>query len=340
MSRKGKSIVQRRTAVKPIDDETIGINLTLRDALDFVQTYKQSEGLRERTVKEYRLIFGYFIEYLEEFQPDITHIEDVTGTVIREYIIYLSDERMNDKTGSKGLSPYTVNVRIRLLKSFFNVLHKENYLDKNPVAGVKLLKVDEDSFVPLSNDEIDRLLKAPDIQQYAQFRDLVAMYLILDTGIRSSEMFNLLISDVDFKSRCITLRGAITKNRKPRILPLSNQVLRLLMELITEVKANFDTEYLFVSNFGEQYRPNSFRRRISIYKDKANITKRLSPHSLRHQFCRDYILNGGDLFTLQRIAGHEDITTTRKYIQFTTEDIKKQHAQFSPIARLRSKYRK
>src|SRR5690606_9591106 len=109
---------------------------------------------------------------------------------------------------------------------------------------------------PLTDGEIKRLLNAPNIEYYAQFRDLVAMNLILDTGIRASVLFNTKIEYVDVKSRCITLPGEVTKNRKPRILPLSNQVLRLILELIQEVKTNFDTEYLFVSNFGEKYMPN------------------------------------------------------------------------------------
>lgn len=271
MSRKGKPIVRRRTAPSSTTDHSI--NLTLHEALEYVYTYKQSEGLRERTLKGYREVFGYFMEWITGYHPEVERVNDVTSGLIREYIVYLSEEKFNVRTGEYGLSPYTVNVRVRLLKSMFHVLHTEEIINNNPVVGVKLLKVDEDSFEPLTEDEINRLLKVPDVTQYAQFRDLVAMYLILDTGIRSSELFNLKMAHVDFKSRCLVLPGSITKNRKPRILPLSNQVLKLVMELVTEVKTNFDTEYVFVSNFGEQYQPNSFRRRILTYKERAGIEK-------------------------------------------------------------------
>lgn len=339
--RKGKPIRRRRTAsnINSImaDDS---VNLSLEDALEYVFTYKQSEGLRKRTLDEYRKLYGYFLEWLNEHYPDIVHIAEIKSGVIRHYIVYLQDEHFNERTKEFGLSPYTINIRLRNLRAFFNTLHKEKIVNENPTALIKLLKVDEDTFVPLTDDELERLLKAPDVREYAQFRDLVGIYLILDTGIRSSEMFNMKIEHVDFKSRCITLPGSITKNRKPRILPLSNQVLRLLMELITEVKTNFDTSLVFVSNFGEKYLPTSYRRRLIIYKDRAKIDKRVTPHGLRHQFCRDYIMNGGDIFTLQRIAGHADITTTRKYIQFTTDDLKQQHTLYSPIVRLRQKYRK
>lgn len=334
-NRRGKPIVRRRTKSQPLEDSSI--NLTLPDALEYVYSFKKSEGLRERTLTDHRTLFGHFIEWVSEYKPDIEQVNEVTSGLIREYIVYLSEEKVNQRTGERGLSPYTVNVRIRQLKTFFSVLQNEEIIDKNPAKGIKLLRVDEDSFKPLTEDEIQRLLSVPNVEEYAQFRDLVAIYLTLDTGIRTSELFSLEFSDVDFKSRAIYLPGGKTKNRKPRVLPLSNQVIRLLMELITEVRANFETTYVFTSNFGEKYNPTSFRKRIHTYKTKAGIDKPLSAHSLRHQFCRDYILNGGDLFTLQRIAGHADITTTRKYIQFTTDDLKRQHENFSPISRLRKR---
>lgn len=339
--RKGKPIIRRRNVTKTARDifADNSVNLTLEDAFDYFVSYKRSEGVRERTMKDYHVLFGYFKEWLNEFYPDIERINDVTTAIIREYMIYLRDGKYNEKTQSYGLSPYTVNVRIRFLKAMFNTLHAEDIVEKNPAVNVKLMKVDEDTFEPLTDEEIDRLLKAPDVKEYAQFRDLVAMLLILDTGIRVNEIFNLEMSDVDFKTRAIVLPASKNKNRKPRILPLSNQVLRLLMELISEVKTHFDTSYVFVSNFGEKYNPNSFRRRMMIYKERAGIKKRVSPHVLRHQFCRDYILNGGDIFTLQRIVGHADISTTRKYIQFTTEDLQKQHALYSPVVRLRKKHK-
>ncbi|WP_366249982.1 site-specific integrase [Terribacillus aidingensis] len=177
------------------------------------------------------------------------------------------------------------------------------------------MKVDEDGLEPLTDEEVNKLISVPDERYYAQFRDLVMMYLMLDTGMRINEVCELENHDIDFKTRAIILPAAKNKNRKPRILPLSNQVVKLLLELVAENKANFDTEYVFVSNIGTRYNPNSFRKRLNNYKDIAGITKRVSPHVFRHMFCRNYILNGGDIFTLQRIVGHADISTTRKYIQ-------------------------
>src|SRR5699024_11273728 len=139
-----------------------------------------------------------------------------------------------------------------------------------------------------------------------------------------NEVCALEVSEVDFKTRSILLPATKTKNRKPRLLPLSNQVVKLLMELVTENKAHFDTGYVFLSNIGTKYNPNSFRKRLNIYRDKAGLNKRVSPHLFRHMFCKNFILNGGDIFTLQRIVGHANISTTRKYIQLDNDEIRNQ----------------
>lgn len=339
--RKGKAIIKRRTDGRSTGDifADTSLNLSIDQAFEYFVAYKKTEGVRERTVSDYYLIYDYFIDWLRPVHPEVITANDCTSGLLREYVIYLSEERYNERTGEHGLSPYTVNVRLRFLKVFFNVLQIENISNINPAATIKLLKVDEDTFNPLSDEEINRLLKVPDLKEYAQFRDFASMMVMLDCGIRSKEMFNLEIENVDFNQRAIFLPASKSKTRKPRILPLSNQVLHVLMELTIEVKANFDTKYLFVSNFGERYRENSFRRRLFIYKGKAGIEKRVTPHMLRHQFCRNYILNGGDIFTLQKIAGHSEISTTRKYIQMTNDDIKNQHNLYSPVTRLRVKYK-
>lgn len=328
--RKGKKVVKRRN----VANNSKEIAMPLDQAFDYFLTIKKTEGVRDRTVLDYRHHFEYFTDWLGGKSENLT---DITTQTIRAYIVFMQEEKFNDKTGENGLSNYTINIRLRFLKTFFNTLMSDGVIESNPAEPVKLLRVDEDTFDPLTGEEIRRLLDAPDESYYTQFRDKVAMYLFLDTGMRINEVFNLEESEINFKGRTIELPASKNKNRKPRIIPLSPAVVRLLIELVSENKQHFDSPFVFLSNFGERYRANSFRRRLLIYKEKAGIDKRVSPHSLRHQFCRDYILNGGDIFTLQRIVGHADIQTTRKYVQMTGVDIKGQHAQFSPVARLRRK---
>lgn len=334
-SRKGKPIVTKRKA-SGLDNFT-SLELSIDDAFDRFLSIKKNMGVRERTESDYYTLMGYFREWLGETHPSINCINEITTGVIREYINYLKEERFNEKTQEIGLSPFTINVRIRFLKTFFNSLFNEELINGNPAKNIQLMKVDEDTLEPLTDEEIERLINIPDETQYAQFRDFVMMYLMLDTGMRIQEVCNLEVSEIDFKTRSIILPASKNKNRKPRILPLSNQVVKLLLELVTENKANFDTEFVFVSNIGTQYNANSFRRRLTIYKEKAGIDKRVSPHVFRHMFCKNFILNGGDIFTLQRIVGHADISTTRKYIQMDDKAIRNQHSIYSPVLRIRKK---
>lgn len=333
ISRKGKPIVQRRTTTELDTDET-QLKYTIQQALNEFISLKKTLGVKERTMNDYHLLMGYFIEWLDETYSDIKFIHEVNTGVLREYIVYLKEEKYNDRTKSIGLSPFTINVRIRFLKAFFNALFNEEIINKNPVRNIKLMKVDEDNFEPLTDDEINKILSIPDVRQYAQFRDLVMMYLMLDTGMRISEVCELEIDEIDFKTRDILLPASKNKNRKPRLLPLSNQVVKMLLELVTENNAHFDTTYVILSNIGTKYNPNSFRRRLNIYKEKAGITKSVSPHGFRHLFCKNFILNGGDIFTLQRIVGHADISTTRKYIQLDDDELRSQHSLYSPLTRI------
>ncbi|WP_430789486.1 tyrosine-type recombinase/integrase [Virgibacillus flavescens] len=331
--RKGKSIVKRRVTS---ESETTGlqVNTTIDQAFSIFISFKKTLGVRDGTMNEYHVILRYFLEWLSEEYPDIQYINEISTGVLREYIVYLKEERFNKRKQTVGLSPFTINVRIRFLKTFFNTLFKEEIINKNPVQNITLMKVDEDTYEPLTDDEIERILSIPDSGQYAQFRDLVMMYLMLDTGIRIKEVCELEVNEIDFKTRSIMLPASKSKNRKPRLLPLSNQVVKMLLELVTENKSHFDTSYVIVSNIGTKYNPNSFRKRLGIYRNKARIVKRVSPHLFRHMFCKNYILNGGDIFTLQRIVGHADISTTRKYIQLDNNEIRNQHSLYSPVTRI------
>jgi integrase/recombinase XerD len=337
LSRKGKRIVTKRK--EAAEDLLLEFDFTLDQAFDYFVSLKKAEGVRERTMLDYHVLMRCFLDWLGSTYPKVIKVNEINKGIIREFAVYLGEEHLNARTGKKGLSPYTVNVRIRFLKAFFNALFREQIVDKNPVKDVRLMRVDEDTFEPLTDNEIEVLLGVPNTREYAQYRDLVIMYLMLDTGMRISEVCELEVKDVDFKTRAIILPAHKNKNRKPRILPLSNHVNKLLLELVSENKAYFDTDYVFLANCGTKYNPNSFRRRLSNYKEKAAIKKRVSPHAFRHLFCRNFILNGGDIFTLQRIAGHADISTTRKYIQMTNDDVKAQHAQYSPVLRLRKKFK-
>lgn len=312
--------------------------MSFKDALNAFVIAKKAEGMRPRTISDYHKHMQYLTEFLTEHHPEVTTIQDLTPTIIRDYINYMKYDRVQfdgiegrDK-GVKGLSDMTINVRLRTLKAMCRFWHAEGYLPTNPAENIKLMKMDEDedSLEGFTNAELKRLFGVLDTRQFSHYRDKVMFLLLLDTGIRVNELVNVKITWLDQKQLTLTVPAEISKNRKARDIPVTRKVMKMLLELHEETKEYFgETEYLFLTAYGDLMTADAFRRRLWKYAKKAGL-KRATPHMFRHTFARDYLLNGGDVFTLQRILDHADIATTRRYVQMDTEHIKAQHAKFSP----------
>lgn len=337
--RKGRKTVRARLAAQ--SDVTIP-TYSIEDAISIFIGVKKAENLKQKTLEGYESNLRYFMEWMNDNYPDAS-INDVTINILREYIMWCANEKEYYKghpfksdldKQRRGLSPASINVRIRTLKTFFSTLKEEEIISRNPTDNLSLMKVDIDSVQPLTEDEIRRLLAAPDQSFYAQFRDYCILVLMLDTGMRLNEICSLEIKDVDLRARQIILPAKKNKNRKPRVLPISNETVRLLLQLITESRQYFDSDYVFNTYYGEPINEKTIQKAINKYAEKAGIEKRVSPHVIRHNFAKMAALNGMDIFSLMRMMGHADISTTRRYVQINDDDIKIQHAQFSPLSRI------
>lgn len=336
--RTGKKQVGKR-----LETKEVGLPcFTLSEAVQYVMVLKRAKNLKERTVTGYLNNMQYFIDWVLLRYGDLT-ISEITAPVLREYVLWCSNEKdyygghpfkQEYGAGRKGLSASSVNVRIRVLKTFFNELYAENIIEHNPSANLSLMRQDIDTVLPLSEEELKRLLQAPNQQYFAQFRDYVLMMLIVDTGLRINEICSLEKSEIDFINKRITLPAVKNKNRKSRVLPISTQILRLLKKLITESEEHFQTKFVFTTNYGEQLSEKTIQKAFSKYAEKARIESRVSPHVLRHNFASMAANNGMSVFHLMKILGHADIKTTRKYVQVSDEDLFEQHSLYSPLTRI------
>ncbi|UOK62868.1 tyrosine-type recombinase/integrase [Paenibacillus sp. OVF10] len=316
--------------------------LTLEQALDFVTNAKKVEGLRESTLKDYTKHYGYFVKWLKEFHPEITLIEHIDISTIRDHISYMKYDRVRYE-GHKhiptegqrvGLSDTTINIRIRTLKAIFNQLERDDLIEVNPISKVKLLRQDVDLTNCLTDEEIIAILAQPNRRDFVGFRDYVGIMLMLDSGCRVSEMLGLRIGDIDFQTRFITLSGEANKNRKPRMVPFSAAVAKLLLQLIEENRQHFTTDRIFLSCFGDPVSANQFNKRLKYHGEKAGVEgKKMTAHVYRHTWARAMVINGADPFTIQKMGGWSDIRTMRRYIQMDTEDVRRSHDQFSPTSK-------
>lgn len=317
------------------------VDYDLDNAFELFYNVKRAEGMRDRTLADYKTHWRYFREWVDARYPDIK-LREVTQSVLREYVMYMANGRTkyegvdNRVLAGVTLSPSTVSIRLRTLRTMFNFWSRERMLDVNPASNLRPPKKDEEDKETFTDDQIRLLLMAPDTNTFAGMRDQTLMYLLADCGLRINEALNLTTEHFDVKSRTITLPASMNKNRRPREVPVSLEVIRMIFELINENKSYFDTDYIFITNYGEPLKADHFRKRLHQYAVNTGLDGKIqvSPHRFRDYFCTNYLLNGGDVFTLRRIVAHADIKTTQGYVKVSNEQIRQQHTQFSPITNL------
>lgn len=338
--RKGK----KRAAARIRTQTATVIGSTSLDlAFDLFYSAKRAENIRERTLADYRSYWRYFNEWLKRAYPNVNMLRQLTTEIIRDYVAYMQHDhtrygsdpyRMKD---DRKLSPATVKSRLRAIQTMCAFWFAEGLADSDPAEKIRAPRMDLPERAGLTDNHVSAILNAPDKKTFVGFRDRTLILLLVDCGLRISEALNLRIQHFDFKSRCIRLPAEMNKNRKPRIIPTSAAVVREVIRLIEENQYRFDTDYIFVSDYGEPLKADHFRKRLRHYANIAGIdttSVQVSPHRFRDYFITNYLLNGGDLFTLQRIVAHADIKTTQGYVRLNEDVIRDSHAEFSPIRRL------
>lgn len=322
-------------------------------AFDYYVSTKKGEGLRPRTIHDYNKTWRYFTGWLNEKRYDAEYLSDITPEICRRYITYLTEDAPRYKGHTTidsteqgvGLAPATINIRIRCLKAFFGFFFREGYLESSPMENIRQQKTDMDAIESFTDEQINALINACDQRTYVGFRDYVYQVLLLDSGLRQSEALSLTEADVDVKTRCVNLAAKFNKNRKPRIVPISQTTVRLLFELIQENSALFDKQAtqgcIFLSSYGTPLTSTQANKRLKYYGDITGVGEeiRTTAHTWRHTAARKMVLNGMDVYTLARILGHSSINMTRRYIQITSDDMRDQHDKFSPVALLSRRVR-
>ncbi|MCG7407758.1 tyrosine-type recombinase/integrase [Paenibacillus sp. ACRRX] len=231
----------------------------------------------------------------------------------------------------KSVKMVTVDKDLRGWKAFFNFLNEEGYLTSNPTAEIKPLKYEKKMLETFTKTQVKALLGTPNRATFTGYRDFVIMQLLLDTGIRISELEGVKITNIEWKNQILIVMG---KGRKERAVPISSTLLRHLKEYVA-IRGMLDHDFLFINIDNDPLRKRSIQDKISDYGKEAGIKGvRVSPHTFRHTFAKMYIMNGGDAFTLQKILGHTSLEIVKTYVAMFSYDIMKQHRKFSPLERL------
>ncbi|KOF57717.1 hypothetical protein AGR56_15750 [Clostridium sp. DMHC 10] len=286
---------------------------------------KKLEGLSERTISDYLKHMKFFKQYILNIQRSNVDQCLIDGQFFKEYLYYMVME--------KQYKPCTVNLRVSTLKCYCNWLYKNGYTKENYSLAINKVKRPQDTIKPLRDEDVKKMLNQPNRNIYAGFRDFTIMVILLDCGIRIQELCNTLVSDVDLKNATLNVRAVVSKTRKSRELPLGKQSVMLLKQLI-DISVENKCNYVFMSsNTGLKLNYNVAIKNFEKYGKSAGIKVRCTPHVWRHTFATNAVKAGIDLFTLQKILGQNNITTTRQYVQLETSDLIKKHNKIDFVGR-------
>jgi len=207
-----------------------------------------------------------------------------------------------------------------------------------PKFNIRLMKCDKEIKEAYTTEELEMLLKKPDIKKvgFAEYRNWVIVNYLLGTGNRLRTLVNLKWADVDFQNDLIRLTAV--KNRKQQMIPLSSTLKTILKEYRLYRKGDTD-DYVFCSQYGEQMHKAGAETAIRRYNNQRGVTKR-SIHLFRHTFAKLWILNGGDIFRLQKILGHSSLDIVKEYVNMFSADLQQNFDEFNPLENIKVNQKK
>ena len=275
----------------------------------------------------------------------------VNQKIIIEYINYISERGKYTVVSNKNsilsnnpdkrtdygkrVSNSTVNSYIRNIKAFFSYCTEYDILKNNPAKKIKLISNKRKSKYYITDAQFRFLIQSFNLASFSEYRDYIITNLLIDTGMRISECLLIRTADVDFLKRAIFLPSQNTKGKRDRVVYYSSQMRLMLKHWLKYKDIYTDTEYLFTTQRGTQIDCRIFEKNFKKYCKRVGL-ENVSPHTLRNNFAKRFIMNGGNIYTLSQILGHSSVTVTEKtYLDLTDDDIREGYQNFSPLARMR-----
>ena len=304
--------------------------LQLKSLIEGFRLTCQTEGKSPRTIEWYTAFLGRFLIFLGR-NGFPANVNKIGKGHVKEFIRYLQMEARTP--AGKQLSGATIQGYVRTLKAFFSWAVREEYLDVNVMSNIPVPKAMAKLIHTLSTGQIAGLLDECQRTNGTGCRNLTMLLLMLDCGLRVSELVGIRLPDVDIAGGQIRLN--VTKGGRQRIVPVGSITQKLLWRYLEQCRPQPVTashDRLFLSADGFPLTKSGVQQMLRRCGKRAGISGvRCSPHTLRHTFAKNYLLNGGDIFSLQKILGHSSLASVRTYLNLFAVDIKKQHQRFSPV---------
>jgi integrase/recombinase XerC/integrase/recombinase XerD len=308
----------------------------LPELIEYYEVCNKAEGKSNRTINWYSANLRNFHNYLKSRHlPD--SLDNIDIKLLREYVLYLMK-----RTKYKGhpytpaqtalLSPATIHGHVRTLRAFFNWLVREGLAQNNPANDLKPPKVTRKVASTLSDEEIKTILNTFSISP-SDVRNRTLFLILLDTGLRIGELVNLKMDDVHMDEGYLKVLG---KGKKERIVPIGNNAQKALQRYLFRYRpkpVNPVIDNVFLSVSSKALTENSVKLMFTRLAKRSEVN-RLHAHLCRHTFATRFLINGGDVFSLQQILGHSTLEMVRHYVNLASSHIAIQHQKYSPLDRM------
>ena len=307
-------------------------NISLDKLILQFEAFNRSEGKTAKTVRWYNTSLGLFVDYLQSCNVK-PFLGSVDIEVVREYILHLQkrckfDDHPSTPRQEELLSPISIQCYVRAIKAFFNWLFKEKYTKEHRLEKLKVPKAPQKLIDPLTDAEIAAILSSIDVQTSWGARNTAMVVLFLDTGTRFTELLTLEMKDLHLEDGYVKVMG---KGQKERIVPFGSSAQKGLMKYLYHFRPEpLQADRVFLNLDGGPMTETGLKllfRRLAA----SSGVNRLHAHLLRHTFAVRFLMNGGDVFSLQQILGHTTLEMVKHYVRLASAHIMTQHKRFSPV---------
>jgi site-specific recombinase XerD len=292
--------------------------------LDFIEHLEVEGGRMPRTAENYEFYLNRFVEFAGDITPD-----QITSELIRKYRLWLN--RLKNERGEE-LAMITQAYHLIALRGFLKYFSRRDIPSLSP-DKIELPKTHRKQVTFLHYDEVGRLLEQVDTNEESGMRDRAILELLFSSGLRVSELVNLNRDHINTRRREFMVRGKGQKDRPVFISQAAADWVEQYLAMRQDTLAPLFISYSrnVEANTSGDYRrltARSIQRMINKYARLAGITKHVSPHTMRHSFATDLLMNGADLRSVQSMLGHSNISTTQIYTHVTDAHLKDVYEKF------------
>ena len=293
-----------------------------KDILEKFLIDQQVKGNTKQTIDYYKRRINYFINFIENKEISKVTIEDYNN-----YAIYL---RNKQKENGENISSATIKTELNSAKIFLMYCYKNNYIESDFPTKISNYKIVKKTIVVLSEEEIKKLLSSQNEFTLIGVRNLLAISLMLDAGLRVSEVCNLDVTDINKELGLIRVFG---KGQKERLVPLTDSIRKYYDKYV--FLGNIFSGCLFLDKeTGKRMTPSGISQILRRIKKQYGF-KKLHPHYLRHTFATLFLVNGGDPVHLQIILGHETLYMTEQYLHIANQMTMPEKKKYSPLSNIK-----